>query len=106
MKKLKFSEPLPDLILSGEKYDTWRINDDKNITIDDVLSLCRNDGTEFARAKIKWIKRTRFQYLTDEDKKGHESFATDEEMYKTYSQYYKMDITPDTPLKIIKYELL
>lgn len=26
--------------------------------------------------------------LTDEDKKGHESFRSDEEMFKTYEQYY------------------
>ncbi|MHA1923271.1 MAG: ASCH domain-containing protein [Candidatus Heimdallarchaeota archaeon] len=106
MKRLKFSEPLPDLVLSGEKDSTWRINDDKDITIDDVLSLCRDDGTEFARAKVKWIKLTRFRYLTEEDKQGHESFSTDEEMYRTYSGYYDTNVTPDTPLKIIKYKLM
>jgi hypothetical protein len=106
MKRLKFSESLPELVLSREKDSTWRINDDKDISIDDVLSLCRSDGIEFARARVKWIKITRFRYLTDEDKQGHESFSSDVEMYRTYSGYYNMDVTPDTPLKIIKYELL
>ncbi|MFH1174106.1 MAG: ASCH domain-containing protein [archaeon] len=106
MKRLKFSEPLPDLVLSREKDSTWRINDDKNITLDDVLSLCRNDGAEFARAKVKWIKLTKFRYLTEEDKQGHESFSTNEEMYRTFSEYYTINVTPDTPLKIIKYELI
>lgn len=106
MKRLKFSEPLPEMILSGEKDSTWRIDDDKDITIDDILSLCHNDGTEFAKAKVKWVKYTRFRYLTEEDKQGHESFSTDEEMYRTYSAYYGMNVLPDTALKIIKYELI
>ncbi len=39
MKRLRFSEPLPELILSGRKTVTWRINDEKNIQQGDVLSL-------------------------------------------------------------------
>ncbi|MFH1916422.1 MAG: ASCH domain-containing protein [Nanoarchaeota archaeon] len=106
MKRLKFAEPLPTLVLSGQKDSTWRINDDKDITIDDILSLCRTDGSEFARGRVKWIKHTRFCYLTDEDRKGHESFSSDEEMHATYSSYYGQPISSQTPLKIIKYELL
>ena len=105
IKVFKFSDPLPDLVLSGKKDTTWRIGHD-DVTIDNVLSLCRDDGTEFARAKPKWIKSTRFGYLTEEDKKGHESFSSDEEMYRTYSRYYNINVTPDTPLNVIKYELL
>ncbi len=36
---LKFSEPLPERILSGKKTSTWRVNDDRGITKDDKLSL-------------------------------------------------------------------
>ena len=83
MKLLHFSEPLPDIILEGSKDTTWRINDQKDISIDDILSLCHNDGTEFARAKVLWVKETKFGLLTEDDKEGHEKFSSDEEMYTT-----------------------
>ena len=47
-KRLRFSEPLPELILSGKKTVTWRIDDEKNIRQDDILSLCDTSGKEFA----------------------------------------------------------
>jgi hypothetical protein len=106
MKKLKFSEPLPELILRGEKDITWRINDEKGIKVDDLLSLCHKDGKEFAKAKVTWIKEKTFGDLTEEDKEGHEEFSSDKEMYETYSKYYRMEVTPKTRLKVIKFSLL
>lgn len=106
MKRLKFSEPLPEKILNGEKDTTWRINDDKNIMVNDILSLCHKDGTEFAKAEVIKVKETTLGNLTDDDKKGHESFKSDEEMYKTYSAYYKTQVTSETKVKIIKFKLL
>jgi uncharacterized protein YqfB (UPF0267 family) len=67
-KKLRFAEPLPNLILDGQKDTTWRINDDKEISTGDKLSLCYNDEQEFAQAEVIWIKETTFENLTHEDK--------------------------------------
>ena len=106
MKKLKFSEPLPELILRGEKNITWRVNDDKGIVVDDELSLCYNDEKEFAKAKVIAVKDTTFENMAEGDKKGHEEFSSDEEMYRTYSKYYKMKVTPKTRVKVIKFRLL
>lgn len=106
MKTLKFAGELPELVLAGKKDTTWRIDDEKDITIEDILSFCRPDGIEFARGKVRWVKCTRFEYLSEEDKEGHEPFSKDEEMYDTYSRYYNMKVTPETPVKIIKYKLI
>ena len=106
MKQIKFSEPLPKLVLGGQKNTTWRINDDKQLTAGDQLSLCHIDGQEFAKAEIIWVKETTFQNLTKEDKKGHEKFSSNEEMYQTYSGYYNMKVGPKTKVKIIKFRLL
>lgn len=106
MKQLKFSEPLPELVLGGTKTSTWRINDEREIVDGDKLSLCYNDGREFAKAFATSVRETTFGELTDEDKTGHETFANDEEMYATYSRYYNMAVTPKTNLKIIKFKLL
>ena len=106
MKKLKFSEPLPELILKKEKDTTWRINDEKELSTGDELSLCHNSGEEFARAVVLWIKETTFENLTNEDYGGHEKFKSEEEMYATYSQYYKIEVTPQTKVKVIKFKLV
>lgn len=43
IKKLHFAEPLPDLILSGKKDTTWRINDEKNIEVGDTLIFLKKN---------------------------------------------------------------
>lgn len=106
MKSLKFAEHLVPLVLSGQKTLTWRINDDKDLTVNDELSCRRLDGTEFTQAKILWIKLTTFASLTAEDRDGHESFASAEEMYKTYQGYYGLEVGPQTVLKIVKFQLI
>lgn len=105
MKKLKFTESLPELILKGEKTSTWRINDKRNITKDDELILCYVNGGEFARAIVLSTKITTFRELSKEDKIGHEVFKNNKEMYEIYSEYYNMQVNPETELKIIKFEL-
>lgn len=106
MKKLKFANGLPELILNGKKTVTWRINDDKNLSDNDTISCCRLDGTEFAQAKITSVKETTFEELTEEDKRGHETFESDEQMYKTFQRYYNMEITPKTKVKVVRFEML
>ena len=60
-KTLKFSPPLPDLILKGEKYTTWRIDNDKDLQRGDIVSLiARPEMTEFAKAEIASVKLTTF----------------------------------------------
>ncbi len=106
MKQLKFSEPLPELILNGQKNSTWRINDEKGIAAGDKLSLCYNNCQEFAKAEATHIKEMILENLTPADKEGHEEFSSDEEMYQIYSKYYKTKVTPKTRVKIIKFKLL
>jgi len=106
MKSLKFSEPLPKLILEGKKTITWRIHDDKNIRARDKISLCNTNKKEFAKAEVLSAKEKKFRELTEEDKKGHEVFSSDKEMYKTYSRYYNIKVNPKTKVKIIKFKLI
>lgn len=106
MKTLKFLGDLPERILSGEKTATWRINDEKNIIIGDDISLCRSDGKEFARAKVILVRVAAFEELSDDVIKGHEKYKSDKEMYEIFSGFYKMDVTPKTKVKIIKFKLI
>jgi hypothetical protein len=107
MKTLKFSKNLIPSILSGEKTTTWRCFDDKDLKEgDEVLFLEHETKKPFAKVKLVEIKEKTFKELNEEDREGHEKFKNDEEMLKTYSEYYKTEITPDTPLKIIKFKIL
>lgn len=106
MKRLRFADPLPKLVLGGAKTSTWRIQDEKGIVEGDQLSLCHTNGSEFAQALVISVRETTFGALTKEDKAGHEDFTNDDEMYATYSRYYNMPVTPKTNLKIIKFKLI
>lgn len=105
MKILLFAEPLPELVLSGKKTVTWRVEDQRWIIAWDKLSLWYNNGTEFAQAIATRVKETTFGELTPEDFIGHEKFISDEEMYKKYTWYYHKEITSWTKLKIIEFTI-
>ncbi len=71
-----------------------------------TLSLCYNNEREFGKAIVLWTKETTFRNLTSEDKKGHEHFKSEKEMLQTYSGYYKINVTLDTKLKVMKFKLI
>ena len=106
MKRLRFSEELVPLVIDGTKDTTWRVDDEKAIQPGDDLSLCRIDGTEFAKVNVVWTKETTFAQLTDEDIEGHEPFASDEEMLRTYSGYYNKPLDMKSRLKVIKFRIV
>jgi hypothetical protein len=106
MKILRFSEPLPEMILTGKKNSTFRINDEKEIKIGDNLSLCYNNDEEFAKAVVTETKETIFSRLTNKDFEGHEKFSSNKEMYDLYSKYYKTKIGLETKVKIIRFKLI
>jgi len=106
MKTLKFKKVLSELILGGKKNTTWRLFDDKNLSVGDSVSfLVQETLEEFARVKITYVKETTFGEFTDEDWDGHEKFSSEKEMYKTYSGYYNREVTSTSPVKVIKFEL-
>jgi len=61
-------------------------------------------GEEFLRTRLVSARETTFGELSDEDWEGHEKFVSDVEMYETYSGYYNRPVTPESPVKIIKFE--
>ncbi|MFH1430789.1 MAG: ASCH domain-containing protein [Candidatus Uhrbacteria bacterium] len=105
MKRLKFSSELVPLVRSGEKTTTWRCFDEKGIKTGDELSLCNGEGVEFAVADATAVKEVAFRDLTSEDRSGHDSYATDEEMYVAFTQFYGCPIGPETLVKIIHFTL-
>lgn len=106
-KKLKFENKLVSLILSGEKYVTWRFFDDKNLQKGDILELINSETSEkFAEAIIEETREKQFKDLNEEDFKGHEKFGSEEEMHQTYKRYYGEQVQSETIVKIIRFKLL
>lgn len=102
MKTLKFRSSLADLILKEKKTKTWRLFDDKNLSLGDKIQLIRWETDEpFGQAIIEEVVEKKMGDLTTEDKEGHEKFSSDKEMYKNYSKYYGKPINKDTLVKII-----
>jgi hypothetical protein len=106
MKTLKFTKELSDLILRGEKSSTWRLFDDKDLTVGDELSLVEKvSGEVFASATITEVNVKTFATLTEDDWEGHERYPSEEAMYASYRAYYGDRITPDTEIKLISFAL-
>lgn len=107
MKTLKFRENLVSMILSGAKTSTWRLFDDKDLSVSDELSLENwETGKEFAKAKIIRVREKRLGEITDADYDGHERHESRGKMFEAYRSYYGDRVNEDTVVKIIDFELL
>lgn len=107
MTSLKFDAALVPLILSGEKTSTWRMFDDKNLSIGDDLTLIdRSTGTGFAQARIVRVSEKPIGEITEEDMAGHERYAGQEEMLETFRRMYGEAVTLKTPVKMVDFVLL
>ena len=104
MKTLKFEPNLVAIIVDGTKTSTWRLHDDKQLEVgDEIQFLDSSTGNTFGYGVVREVISKRFCDLTDDDKKGHETYANDAEMFKTFSRYYGYDITNQEIVKVVKY---
>lgn len=107
MKIMKFREDLSKQILAGTKTTTWRLFDDKDLSVGDVVSFfVWETGQKFACARIVCVDEKILKNLTDDDRDGHEQYVSDEQMYNELGLYYKCTVGPHTIVKVIKFEIL
>ena len=91
----------------GEKTSTWRLFDDKNLSVGDEVELINwNTKEPFAKAVIIGVQEKKLSEITDSDFEGHEKFESTEKMYESYRTYYGNKVTPDTIVKMINFKLL
>lgn len=110
MKALKFDHTLAEQIKSGEKTSTWRINDDKDISVNDEVRLIDkvNPGRPetwqvFGTARIEKVLEKRLGDVTVEDMEGHAKYGSSEEMVEDFRRHYGEDVTLSTPMKLISF---
>jgi hypothetical protein len=105
-KQIKFDSNLVPLVLSGEKITTWRLWDDKNLSVGDIVDFIdRGTGQQFVTAELVKVIEKSIKDLTPEDQVGHEKYETVQEICETFSRYYKQTVTPDDKVKIIWFKL-
>jgi hypothetical protein len=106
-KKLHFAPNLVPLALTGKKTSTWRLWDDKNLMVGDVVDFLESGSEKhFATAELVNVVNKKFGKLTGKDKEGHEKFNSEKEMFDQYSKYYQRKVDGNTLVKIITFKLV
>jgi ribonuclease HI len=111
MKTLKFEHSQAEQIASGEKTSTWRVDNDKNLSVNDEVRLIDKIDPErpetwrvFGVARIDRVIEKRLGDITAEDMEGHERYDSTDEMIAHFKTYYGNDVTPTTPIKLISFK--
>lgn len=94
----------------GKKTSTWRLFDDKDLSVNDEVRLI--DKVDPSRpetwkvmgmAHINTVIQKRLGDIEPADYEGHERFSSPKEMVETYQKYYGSDVNLDTIVKIIRF---
>ncbi len=101
---------MSQLILEGKKTVTWRVNDEKNISVDDDVWIIdkvdkKNPDTwqVIGTARINEILAKRLGEVENDELGEGENYASKEEMVATFRKYYGRDINAKTAVKIIHF---
>lgn len=110
MKKLKLDHELARLVLKGKKTSTWRLFDDKDLSInDDIEFIDKVDPDDSSTwqsigiGKVDGIIQKRLGSITERDMEGHEKLDSVDSILKRYQKYYGPNVTADTPVKIVHF---
>lgn len=110
MKSLKLDHDLAGQVLSGAKTSTWRIFDDKNISVnDDIILIDKVDPRDkqtwvtIGVAHVSQVVEKRLGDVHQSDFDGHEKFASQADMIEAYQKYYGETVSLQTPIKIIHF---
>jgi ribonuclease HI len=111
VKTLKFEHSRAQKIAAGEQNATWRLFDDKNLSVNDEIRIVDKVSHDIpdawqviGHAKVNKVVEKRLGDVTPDDMRGHEVFNSDDEMLAKYRSYYGDRVTLDTPVKIIYFD--
>ena len=111
MKTLKFDHQQAKLIQAGEKTSTWRLYDDKDLSVNDEVRFIDKVNPKdsktwqvIGQGKITEVIEKKLGSVTKQDMKGHKAFDSKEQMLNTYKDYYGERVTLETPVKIVQFD--
>ena len=100
-----FTPSLIPLVLSGEKYISYRLIP-KNVKVGDVMEFLNSETKKrYTLAKITKIEVKKAKELSEKEP-GHEKFKTRKEFYATYNKYYNTKVTDNTDIWLYYFELV
>lgn len=104
MKILKFATHLIPALFSGEKKSTWRLFDDKGLSLWDDLEFRRSEDNEvIGYGTIISLKEKKISEMKEEDGDGHEQFKDAEEIIINLKKYYGNSVDENSIVKIIHF---
>ncbi len=110
MKTLKLDHDLAQKVLSGEKNNTWRLKDDKNLAVNDQVELIDKVDREkpetwrkIGVATINRIHEKRIKDIAPEDNEAQEVYGSVSVMLQIFRKYYGEDVDENTPIKMIQF---
>lgn len=113
MKAIKLDHTLAELVLAGKKTATWRLYDDKDLSVNDEIEIIdkvdpKNPDTwkAVANAVIDVVIQKRLGDVVESDYEGHEQFDSQDALLQNFQHYYGPQVTLQTPVKMIHFTLL
>jgi ribonuclease HI len=113
IKTLKLDHKLAQQVAQGVKTSTWRIYDDKNISVNDHIEFIDKrvsddptTWTPIARARVTRVIEKRLGDINNNDFDGHARYSSPLEMLKHFQHFYGPEVQLTTPIKLISFELI
>ena len=110
MKKLKLEHKLADQVLKGEKTSTWRLFDDKDLSVNDTILLIDKVDPKnpqswkaIGTALIDNVEQKRLGDMAGSGEGGHEGYVSKDAMLAAFRGYYGPNVTWQTPVKVIHF---
>jgi ribonuclease HI len=108
MKTLKFNHNDAQQVLAGEKTTTWRLYDDKDLSVDDEIKFIDKVSPDnpdtwevIGKAVVTEVREKKLKDVSKYDMKGHTVFSSPDEVLSYYKDIYGERVTLDTIVKIV-----
>lgn len=110
MKALKLNHTLAQEVAAGIRSSTWRVNDDKDLHVNDVIQLIDKvkptdpeSWKVIGQAKIISVLEKTFAQIDQSDMEADQKYNSLEDMLNEFRGYYGPQVNQDTPVKIIRF---
>jgi ribonuclease HI len=110
MKSLKLEHQLANDVRSGKKTSTWRLFDDKDLSVDDRIILIdkvdpahHDTWIAFGEATIDRVVEKHLGEIGKDDYEGYGAYQSLDDMLTGFRRYYGDSVTLKTPVKIIHF---
>jgi ribonuclease HI len=111
VKTLKFDHDSAQLILSGKKNSTWRLFDDKDLSVNDNIKIVDKVASEdpktwkvIGQGQVSEVIEKKLKDISKEDMAGHEQYSSPTEMLERYRSFYGGRVDLESIVKIVYFD--